>query len=683
MGTSSINAMAALLDGRIQQFSYPASGAQTLAGRERMSQNTWNGGYPGIAGLAERSAALRQAAALPDANPQMLLEAAFAELDGAIEMLAAWGEAEPDAAAAPGEAGPGRGLPDTLNAERRLLRAVFQRAPVPLFVLEQDGTVRRANTAAGNLIGASAGYATGRPLTAFVDLASRAAVQSQLAAVARTGTARQVPCKMLGPEGPADQVLTVGAFELADGQQLLVATITAGPLPAEPAPRRADHTSADALHTMTRRMDTVTAVTRLLLDNSTFSEAVTLQRCARLLAGDIASWVIVDVERADKLRRQFVIGPSGESAADMARRVRRADPEPDTVPWQVHAASKAVLLACVEDTTILGADADGTPLAMLLGATSLLSVPISDGTTGFGTLTLARLAVEGRFEVADLALATDLGEHLGVAIRVDRMFRHRSAVAEALQASLLPATLPDVPGLDLSAAYLPAGEGLEVSGDFYDVFPVPGLHGSAGQGGDGWGITIGDVCGKGQEAAAMTAAARHAIRVLANFSTDPADVLAKVNEIMLAGGYEDRFVTAKLAFLNWEDGRLRVIMASSGHPGPALVRSDGRVEILSGGGFPLGLFPAAEFGDGAPETETLRLGTGDLLFFYSDGVTDARNAEMAYFEERLADELASLAGRSAAETARAVQGLLVNFSQDALRDDLTILVARVTDPPSA
>jgi serine phosphatase RsbU (regulator of sigma subunit) len=258
------------------------------------------------------------------------------------------------------------------------------------------------------------------------------------------------------------------------------------------------------------------------------------------------------------------------------------------------------------------------------------------------------------------------------------MFRHRSAVAEALQASLLPATLPDVPGLDLSAAYLPAGEGLEVSGDFYDVFPVPGSAEGAG----GWGITIGDVCGKGQEAAAMTAAARHAIRVLANFHTDPAEVLAKANEIILGGGYEDRFVTAKLAYLNWEEGRLRVTLASSGHPGPALVRSEGRVEILSGGGFPLGLFPAEEFGAGKPETETLRLRTGDLLFFYSDGVTDARNAEMAYFEDRLADELASLAGRSAAETARAVQGLLVNFSQDTLRDDLTILVARVTDPPT-
>ena len=195
---------------------------------------------------------------------------------------------------------------------------------------------------------------------------------------------------------------------------------------------------------------------------------------------------------------------------------------------------------------------------MLLGVTSLLSVPISDGVTGYGVLTLARQAAEGRFTIADLALAEELGEHLGVAIRVDRMFRHRSAVAEALQGSLLPTSLPEVPGLDLAAAYVPASEGLEVSGDFYDVFPVQG----------GWAITVGDVCGKGQEAAAMTAAARHAIRVIAHWNPDPVDVLAKVNEVILAGDYEDRFVTAKLAYLRWDGARVRVELASSGHPGP-------------------------------------------------------------------------------------------------------------------
>jgi serine phosphatase RsbU (regulator of sigma subunit)/PAS domain-containing protein len=638
-----------------------------------MSQDTWTDrSYAELADLAGRCEALRQAAAMPDADPRALLDAALAELDGAVEVLTKLAEAAPEQTAS-------AGTPESLGAERALLRAVFQHAPAPLFVLEQDGTIRRANGRAGDLIGAPPGYATGRALTAFVDLPSRASVMSQLAAAARTGTARQADCRLLGPTGPFDATLTADVATLQDGTRLLV--VTARPAQAQgakgareaqgvrgagKAPRERGSRPPQDIRAMTRRMDMVTAVTRLLLDNSTFSEAVTLQRCARLLAGDLASWVIVDVEREGLLRRQFVIGPPDSPGQELARKVRALDPQPGSAPEQVHSAGTSVVLAHAEDPAMLGTAPDGTPLLMLLGATSLLSVPITDGGTGYGALTLTRTASEGRFEIADLSLAEQLGQHLGVAIRVDRMFRHRSAVAEALQSSLLPATLPDVPGLELSAAYQPANEGLEVSGDFYDVFPVGG----------GWAITVGDVCGKGQEAAAMTAAARHAIRVLAHWNPDPADVLAKVNEVILAGDYEDRFVTAKLAYLRWEGGRLRVTLASAGHPGPALVRPDGRVDVLSGGGLPLGLFPDAD-----PQTEELELGEGDLLFFYSDGVTDARSPDMRYFEDSLADELAGLAGRSAAETARMVQGLVLSFSQDELRDDTTILVAKVTAPP--
>ncbi|HLK75248.1 MAG TPA: SpoIIE family protein phosphatase [Streptosporangiaceae bacterium] len=624
--------------------------------------------YADLGDLAGRRDALRQAAAMRGADPRALLEAAFAELDGAVEVLTALAETDL------GEATPA-GAAESLSVERALLRAVFQHAPAPLFVLEPDGTVRRANGRAGLLIGAPPGYATGRDLTAFVDLPSRAAVKSQLAAAVRTGTARQVDCRLLGPDGPVDATLTADVITMQDGARLLVVTATgAVPPPTVKGPKgpRGPGGSKESkgpealIRAMTRRTDMITAVTRLLLDNSTFSEAVTLQRCARLLAGDVASWVIIDIERADGLRRQFVIGPQDQAAQDLARKVRTLDPPPTSAPGQVHATGTSIVLAHADDAGLLGSTADGTPLLMLLGATSLISVPITDGLTSYGALTLARSGDERRFEIADLGLAEDIGQHLGVAIRVDRMFRHRAASAEALQSSLLPATLPEVPGLDLFAAYQPSSEGLEVSGDFYDVFRVQ----------DGWAITVGDVCGKGQEAAAMTAAARHAIRVLAHWNPDPVDVLTRVNEVMLAGDYEDRFVTAKLAYLRWDGSRLRVRLASAGHPGPALVRPDGRVDVLSGGGLPLGLFPDAD-----PQIEEIELGEGDLLFFYSDGVTDARTPDMRYFEDSLADELAGLAGRSAAETARIVQSLVTSFSQDELRDDMTILVAKVKAPP--
>jgi serine phosphatase RsbU (regulator of sigma subunit) len=414
---------------------------------------------------------------------------------------------------------------------------------------------------------------------------------------------------------------------------------------------------------MTRRLDTVTEVTRVLLDNSTFSEAVTLQRCARLLAGEIADWVIMDIDRGGRLLRQLAAGPRGGHADQVARVARGVDPEPESLPALVHSTAKSALLAYPEDPAALGRAPDGTPLGMLLGATSVICVPISDGTTGYGALTLTRVADKGPFGVADLGLAEELGRHLAIAIRVDRVFRQRSQVAEALQASLLPARLPSVPGLEFAAAYIGATQFQEISGDFYDVFKA----------GDGWGIAVGDVCGKGQDAAAMTGAARHAIRALAHVHDAPAEVLAAANEVLVAEDYEDRFVAVSLAFLRQRGRRVHVRLGSCGHVGPAVVRADGRVEILEGGGLPLGLFADTE-----PGRLEIELNKGDVLFFYTDGVTEARSADLSFFEDRLADALAAVAGRSASEIVRAVQELVTTFSAGELKDDVTILAVRVS-----
>jgi serine phosphatase RsbU (regulator of sigma subunit) len=248
-------------------------------------------------------------------------------------------------------------------------------------------------------------------------------------------------------------------------------------------------------------------------------------------------------------------------------------------------------------------------------------------------------------------------------MRVDRMFRRRSETAEALQASLLPERLPEIPGLELAAAYVGASQWQETSGDFYDVFGV----------GDEQAIMIGDVCGRGQEAAAVTAAARHTIRALAYVPACdcPEKLLTAANEVLLGGDYGERFVTVSLAFVRRKGRKLQVRLGSSGHPGPAVLRADGRVEILEGDGLPLGLLPEAP-----PSTASLELAPGDLLFFYTDGVTGARSAEHGFFEDRLTDSLAAMAGRSASDTVRAVQELVTEFSGGELRDDVTILAVR-------
>jgi serine phosphatase RsbU (regulator of sigma subunit)/PAS domain-containing protein len=622
--------------------------------------------------LATRRDALRQAVSLPGADPGSLVDAALTELDGAVEALAA------ALAAAAAPAGRGDAPPDGQPgmAERRLLHAAFQRTPTALFLLEQDTTIRRANDQAATLLGFPTGYATGKPLASFVDLPFRAAVQTQLAAVARNGKDRKVNCRVLTSDGPLAATLTAAKVELPGDPPLFVVIIAPAIAGAPDGPAAAviggspaveEDVTDPAIVAMTKRLDMVTAVTQLLLDNSTFSEALTMQRFARLLAGELADWVIIDIDRGGQLRRQYAAGSRGgqgdrRNPAGAERAARAVDPDPESAPWQVHSSGKSMLLAHPDDPSLLGPGPDGVPLMMALGASSLVCVPIADSTTGYGALTLARQPASGPFGVADLGLAEELGRHLGTAIRVDRMFRRRSEVAEALQASLMPANLPDVPWLEFAAAYIGATQWQEISGDFYDVFPSA----------DGWAIAIGDVCGKGQDAAAMTAAARHSIRALAHVHSEPADVLTAANQVLLAGDYGERFVTTSLAFLRQRGRRVQVRLGGCGHPGPAVVRADGRVEILDIDGMPLGLFGDSE----ASKTE-LELRQGDLLFFYTDGVTEARSADHGFFEDRLADELASVAGRSASDTVRAVQDLVTSFSDGELRDDVTMLAVRV------
>jgi serine phosphatase RsbU (regulator of sigma subunit) len=186
-------------------------------------------------------------------------------------------------------------------------------------------------------------------------------------------------------------------------------------------------------------------------------------------------------------------------------------------------------------------------------------------------------------------------------------------------------------------------------------------------------VAVGDVCGKGEEATAVTAAARHAIRVLARRCADPGEVLAGANEIVLAEelALDGGFVTANIAHLTWRDDKLLVVLGSAGHPAAAVLRSDGRVLMMSGGGLPLGLFPDAE-----PATQELALDDGDVLFLYTDGVAQARGPDNTYFQDRLADELASLADLPPDEVVASMRRAMNEFTGGNLVDDVTMLVLR-------
>jgi PAS domain S-box-containing protein len=619
-----------------------------------------------VAALTVRYAALRRAAGSKSADPGGVLEAAFTELEGAIDLLRGDG----DGAAARDPREPGTPA-DT--AERSLLRAVFQDAPAPLFLVAQDGTVQRVNRAAGDLIGAKPGYATGRSFGAFVDMPSRAALNSQLSAVGRTGKPRRLRCRLIAEDGQVPCELVIGRVGIKGAGEdtgPLVITVLDPPArsqedrPQEDKPQaRQPKPELGAVQAVTRRLDLVTAVARLLLENEGFSESRTLQRCARLIARELTAWVIVDMERRHRVRRLFATGPDDPRLTELTSAVAAVDPPPGSIPVAVHESGHPALIAHAEDADALGASMDGTPLLPLLDATSVLSVPLVDGEVKYGVITLARRAADGHFKVADLALMQDLGEQMALAIRVNRMFRRRSDTVDALHASLVPRRWPDIPGVQVAATYLAATEDQDIGGDFHDVYRTP----------DGWGLAVGDVCGVGEEAAAVTAAARHAIRVLARRCNDPGEVLTGANEIVLADelALDGGFVTANIAHLTWQDDKLRVVLGSAGHPAAAVLRADGRVLMTTGGGLPLGLFA-----DAAPVTQQLVLEEDDILFLYTDGVAQARGPGNSYFQDQLAEELAALAGQPPDELVSSMRRAMNRFSGGNLVDDVTMLAVR-------
>jgi serine phosphatase RsbU (regulator of sigma subunit)/PAS domain-containing protein len=666
-----------------------------------------------LADLAARRDALRQAATLEGADPRPTLDAALAELDAAIDALAAvhdGSEASP----------PDEAAWDALHAERRMLRALFHEAPVALILAERDGTVQRVNQAAGALLDTGSGYATGRPFTAFVNLPSRAAVDSLLAAVIRTGTTRQVRCELLTGTGTTECELTAGlARPRGDTDQLVIAVREVHP-PVSPgeaetggqkkagrpdASARAKtgraetnaktgraETSARAktgraetnagaktgrsaagqdapspvIAAMTRRLDLMTAVARLLLENAPLNETVALQRCAQLLAGELAAWVIVDVTRGKRLRRQCVVGGDDQPSAELARTAAAQDPEPGSLPHTVHDTGGSQLITHADDAGILGGGPDGVPLLMLLGATSVLSVPVVDGEHRYGALTLARRPSAGHFELADLGVLEEIGEQLALAITMDRNVRRHTQVADALRHSLLPRELPGVPGVEAATSHLAATENPEVGGDFFDVYRTP----------SGWGVVIGDVCGRGEGVATVSAAARHAIRAVAHSTDDPAGVLNAANQIILAEEFSGRFVTACAAHVRWRDETLEVTLGNAGHPAPLLLRPDGELRQLRGGGLPLGIFP-----DAGPGLEQHNLSAGDTLIFYSDGLTDAHRPGQGYFDDQLPGEVAALAGRAPDQILARLQAVALEFCQGKVRDDITMLALRVGEPP--
>jgi serine phosphatase RsbU (regulator of sigma subunit) len=253
------------------------------------------------------------------------------------------------------------------------------------------------------------------------------------------------------------------------------------------------------------------------------------------------------------------------------------------------------------------------------------------------------------------------------AIEKAQRYQRERYVAETLQRSLLPVALPELPGLDAAAAYWPAADGVQVGGDFYDVFRT-----TAGE----WAVVIGDVCGKGPEAASLTALARYTVRAASLHERSPGAVLRLLNAAMLEQRTDDRFATVLCAFVRPGKDGTDVVVASGGHPLPLVVRAGGQVEQLGGRGMLLGVVPDPEVPD-----HRARLHRGDLLLLYTDGAIEVREGgpHVVFGGEELRAVLRECRGAGATQTLEAIREALHGAAAGSLRDDVALLALHVRD----
>jgi serine phosphatase RsbU (regulator of sigma subunit) len=423
-----------------------------------------------------------------------------------------------------------------------------------------------------------------------------------------------------------------------------------------------------------RQLDRMTFLARAgRLLQAPLSVEQRLRRLADLAVPGVADWCTVHLVRDDRVDQVAVAHSDPEKVAFVARLQERYPPDPaaEGGPIQVSRTGHPAFFPEIPDELLTAAAVDDEHLALIrsIGLRSAVVVPLLVRGRSLGALTLVHAESGQQFDEVDLAFAEQLAANAAVALDNARLYEQQRSIAETLQAALLPAALPEVPGLRLAARYRAQsaeGSGIHVGGDLYDVVAA----GTPGR----WAVVMADVCGKGPQAAALTALIRHTLRAEIDHGLGPAEVLHRLNRAMLHAANEApaRFATVVHAQLCVDRGGAAVRLASAGHP-PALVRRGGRVDTVGAPGTLLGVYPDVEL------TEvTLRLDRGDMMVLYTDGVTEARGVDGFYGTERLVRLLLSAPPGSADAVADALLDDVVGFQRGQLRDDVALLVVEAT-----
>ncbi|WP_241564597.1 PP2C family protein-serine/threonine phosphatase [Nonomuraea polychroma] len=327
--------------------------------------------------------------------------------------------------------------------------------------------------------------------------------------------------------------------------------------------------------------------------------------------------------------------------------------------WHADEARIDGLREQLADMDVSAADTSVTS-TIHLADSQVLAVPLTARGRSLGMMCLGR---PDRFPDEVIQFADDIGRRAALAMDNARLYAQQAAANRALQRSLLPPNEPEVPGLDYGVIYEPAGEANEVGGDFYDLFKA---------GDDSWRFAIGDVCGTGPEAAAVTGLARHTLRLLAREGYGVAAVLGRLNQAILEEGERARFLTLLHGDITPVASGLEIRLVSAGHPEALRLKPSGKVEAVTTPQSLLGVFHEVVF-----EADTVHLDHGDVLLAVTDGVTERRSGGRLLDDDGgLAKLLAECAGLSARAVAERIRRGAAEFASEPSADDLAIVVLR-------
>ncbi len=502
-------------------------------------------------------------------------------------------------------------------------------------------------------------------------------------AVARRGH-YAIDHRVVWPDGSVHWVqgrgqALVGAEGDAVGTAGCVRDITALKMAEAASERRAEAQLAAAARERLRheRLEFLAGLTDASLvagGHQEFIELVTSAAVPRL--GDWCALYFVPEPGATMERRIAHVDPAKVAWVEALSERHPYDPEATTgVPAVIRTGVTEYLPEIdqeVLDRVLADSNIEPAELADILdflGLTSVITVPLTTTRGVIGAVQFVSAESGQRYDEDDLSLAKAAAGRIAAVLENMWFTEQHRAISATLQRALLPPEIPHLDEVELEVRYWPAGAASEVGGDFYDVFPLdPGR----------WAIVIGDVCGTGPNAAAVSSIARHTVRAAARHGHDHATVLAWLNEAIYHSG-RGLFATACYATLEETDDGYQLESAAAGHPLPLVVRAGGPVEVVGQPGTLLGVFPETR-----SHPTAIRLDPGDAVVFYTDGVTDLP-PPYGLDQEQLIEVVGEVArGRRAKEIADGLDAFLSDrLPGNRRRDDTAMVVLRVHPDPQA